>query len=243
MVDALPKARRGTHPMLFNAANMVDEMGLNALAEPLLREVMTARPDDLEAKNNLGFNLITQDKFAEAEMLFRDLVAIKLTQLGPDHLNTILSVGNLGWSLLEQGAGAKLAEAEQLLLGVVEHLRARSETQRTRPDLYVLFYGCLADAQRQQKRPPPADEMRTSVALARKSLGSGHAYTLRLEAIATLVLHTGGASETEELRSVVRRMHEFLGPQYHWTRKYQAILDLLVGCPTGAHTSVMTFAA
>ena len=43
------------------------------------------------------------------------------------------------------------------------------------------------------------------------------------------------------VQRIVKRMYEFLGAEYHWTRKYQAILDGIFGRSTSSKNFVMHF--
>jgi 2-phosphoglycerate kinase len=72
----------------------------------------------------LGLLLVRDNKFTEAEPLFRESLTIRAKQM-PDHWLRFLSIKMLGDSLLGQ---RKYAEAEVLLMNAYTALKARQHT-------------------------------------------------------------------------------------------------------------------
>jgi len=68
-------------------------------------------------KNNLAGSMMDQNKFVEAEALYREALPAAITLLGEDHRQTIIIKSNLGMHLMDQG---KLKDAEVLLGGAYE---------------------------------------------------------------------------------------------------------------------------
>ena len=78
-------------------------------------------PDTLTTMGNLAFTLRKLGKHAEAEAMFRELLAAEREVHGPRHPHTLTAMGNLALTLRKLG---KHAEAEAMLR---EALAARRE--------------------------------------------------------------------------------------------------------------------
>jgi hypothetical protein len=74
-------------------------------------------PQTLSNASNLAAFLSEQGKYAEAEVMQRELLAVQKRVLGPEHPHTLTSANNLATSLSKQG---KYAEAEHLLQATLE---------------------------------------------------------------------------------------------------------------------------
>jgi tetratricopeptide (TPR) repeat protein len=61
--------------------------------------------------HNLACSLRGQGKYAEAEQILREVLDVQRRVLGPEHPDTLHTMGNVGFSLGEQG---KYADAEQM---------------------------------------------------------------------------------------------------------------------------------
>ena len=112
-------------------AEAYQEAGRFDRAEPLLVDVLAQRrkadrpqsDDTVAVLVGLGLNRLKQHKYAEAEPLFRECLAIR-EQNEPDDWTTFNTKSMLGGSLLGQ---KKYAEAEPLLLAGYEGMKQREE--------------------------------------------------------------------------------------------------------------------
>lgn len=68
-------------------------------------------------KNNLAGAMMDQNKFREAEAIYRETLPAAVALLGEDHRQSIIIKSNLGMHLMDQG---KLEDAEALLSGAYE---------------------------------------------------------------------------------------------------------------------------
>jgi tetratricopeptide (TPR) repeat protein len=113
-------------------AKAYDLLGQSAKAEPLYRDALKrAResfgPDDPRtagAMALLGFNLLKQEKWTEAESVLRECLAVR-EKTQPGAWNTFNTRSLLGGALLGQGT---YAEAEPLIVSGYEGLKARAAT-------------------------------------------------------------------------------------------------------------------
>ncbi len=69
-------------------------------------------PETLTSANNLAMSLSDQGKYAEAEQIQREVLAVRKRVLGAEHPDTLASASNLGVFISHQG---KYAEAELML--------------------------------------------------------------------------------------------------------------------------------
>jgi tetratricopeptide (TPR) repeat protein len=138
MEEALRRARGRPEAMavlgeLPTALAMAyDACGQLTRSEPLYREqVATGRelfgpdnPRTVNAIRALGWNLLRQERWSDAEPIFRESLAIA-TKTEPDSWYTFNNQWLLGGALVRQG---KYAEAEPLLVQGYEGMRAREAT-------------------------------------------------------------------------------------------------------------------
>src|SRR5262249_2428156 len=114
---------------ISNLAYAYQETGKFGLAEPLLRDLLERRrkidgPKSASTASELavlGLNLLKQNKYAEADPLLRECLAIRKEKL-PDDWLRFNALSLLGGALLGQ---QKYAEAEPLLLQGYEGMRQR----------------------------------------------------------------------------------------------------------------------
>ena len=119
--------------------------GDSARAESLLRDVLVARrkklgaqhPDVGQTLTALGQSLLEQRKWAEAEPLLREGLAIWDTRR-PDDWNRFHTQSLLGSSLLGQ---KKYVEAEPLLLSGYEGMKAREAKLPASKKIYLTEAG------------------------------------------------------------------------------------------------------
>jgi hypothetical protein len=135
--DALERAQRGRGSYPRNIqwvaalALAYERSGQLGRAEPLNREVVEQSrkelgPEDVRtvgAMAQLSLNLLKQQKWADAEPLLRDILAIREKKL-PGQWPTANAKSLLGGALLGQ---KKYAEAEPLLLAGYEGLAAKAK--------------------------------------------------------------------------------------------------------------------
>ena len=65
----------------------------------------------MRAANNLGNILYDEGRYPESEKLYRETLEVRRELLGPEHLETLMSMNNLANSLFEEG---HYAESEKL---------------------------------------------------------------------------------------------------------------------------------
>jgi tetratricopeptide (TPR) repeat protein len=148
-----------------------DEVGRLDDAERLWREVLARQLTDESEKTRadgtmarLGSILLRQKRYAEAEPILRECLAIREAAI-PHHWIRFNAMSALGGALLGQG---KYAEAESLLLGGYEGMKEReaaiSANDKGRlprtADLLAELYGATG-------RPEKAKEWRAKAAAAR----------------------------------------------------------------------------
>jgi eukaryotic-like serine/threonine-protein kinase len=123
-----------TRMFIRNLAVLYSRQGKPRLAEPILREnvaYLREHPvsDPLAYAGQLGElaeNLLAQQKYAEAEPMARESLAIR-SEKGPDRWATFYARTTLGGALLGQ---SKYAEAEPLLIQAFEGMKARESQMR-----------------------------------------------------------------------------------------------------------------
>jgi eukaryotic-like serine/threonine-protein kinase len=120
-----------TRIYINNLADLHSKQGTPALAEPVLRELAdflrknggADSPDYADQLRRLSRNLLEQAKYAEAEAVARDALAI-LSKKAPDAWATFHTQSVLGAALLGR---KKYADAEPLLLQGYQGMKKRSE--------------------------------------------------------------------------------------------------------------------
>jgi tetratricopeptide (TPR) repeat protein len=70
----------------------------------------------LNAGNNLADALDAQGKYAEAETMYLEVLAVQRRVLGPEHPSTLRTSSNLGNTLMHRG---KSAQAETIFLELI----------------------------------------------------------------------------------------------------------------------------
>ncbi|HQR05171.1 MAG TPA: serine/threonine-protein kinase [Gemmatales bacterium] len=113
------------HPDTLHArlreAKLLNKQRKPADAEKLVREVLThvkqLPPLSVAmAQHELASALDHQERYTEAEPLFRQALAVRLKELGADHHDVISNQENLGLNLMNQG---KLADAKSLFETII----------------------------------------------------------------------------------------------------------------------------
>ena len=98
---------------------------------------------DLASMSNLGMIYQVQGKYAEAEALHTEALALYRRQLGDDHPGTLNTEGNLGVLRIRQG-GAAHAEGAATVASVLERLQAPPHSLPETHALVVKFRKALA---------------------------------------------------------------------------------------------------
>jgi hypothetical protein len=118
--------------LVGSLADADEALGRWAAAEPLRRERLAWGRKNLPPRGpaltgvlaELGMNFLNQSKWAEAEPVLRECLAIREGAI-PDHWLRFNAMSLLGGVLTGQG---KYAEAEPLVVGGYEGLKAREAT-------------------------------------------------------------------------------------------------------------------
>ena len=240
----LPAAERGTSALLACLGLLLKEMGKLEAAKPLLEEALQARratlgdrhPNTLTSINNMGHLLDEMGKREEAEfrvhigrkmreearLLYEEALQAFRETLGDRHLDTLVSINNMGALLQNMG---KLEEARPLY---EEALQAYRETLGDRHQLTCWVTANLADLLRATGDLDEGEAvLGNAVGVAQGVFGSSHWRTLVITAKAARLQHAqpGGAAAGKELLvATVARMAEVHGESHQQTSKYRAVL-------------------
>ena len=144
--------------------------------------------DRLCAQNNLANAYMQAGRYAEAEALYRDILAIDRRVHGPNHENTLVTAGNLGNALLDQG---KHSDAEAVLRDTLERQR---EVLGAEHESTLRTASSLATALQNQGKYAEAEPvLRDTLAIQQRVLGDGHANTLATASSLAALGDTPGA--------------------------------------------------
>jgi serine/threonine protein kinase len=193
--------------MLQRLATTMHGLGLHNEAEPLLREALEIRrqelgndhEDTLLSMHALGSQLSFLRRHKEAVPLLQEAYDRRTKRFGPDHVDTLRTGTALGGVLRYQG---KLAEAEQIWGDTLKTQRRvlgddHDETLRTLNNMGVVFavQGRLGDAEAC---------WRELLNRRRRTSGDGHALTRSvLGNLCMLLQDQGKSEELEELLPIV----------------------------------------
>ena len=177
--------------------------------------------DRLAAQNLLGGAYAAQGRDAEAEELFRELLAAVQRRAGADHQNTLMLALNLGMALRNQG---KHNEAEAVLRNTLPRMQRVLGPEH---DHTLSAASELATAlQNQQKYEEAEPLLRDTLAIQRRVHGDGHLETLvSCKNLATLLISTRRCSDAEELlRVALAQARRTLGPEHPETLNTALVL-------------------
>ena len=184
------------------------------LAEALCTRLQ-GRPTEDEhrmcAQNDLGKAYSQAGRLAEAEALYRGLLAVRRRVDGPDLAQTLRVASNLGGTLLNQ---CKNIKAEVVLSDTLTRQQAVLGPEHT-DTLYTA--GSLADALQNQGKEAEAEPvLRNTLAIQQRVLGKGHFDTLGTACSLVLLLsNTGKYAEAVELgRGTLAQATRTLGPDH-----------------------------
>jgi nucleoside phosphorylase len=181
---------------------------LTLLSEPEFRR---QQQQYLRLIENMGQCLCSDGRFNEAEVLFRDIMAIQQTEHGDRHPSTLSSTANLGTTYRFQG---RWNEAEKVEVQVVETRKQVLGPEH--PDTLTSMAN-LASTYRYQGRWYEAEMMDVQVVETRKQvLGLEHPETLTSMAeLASVLSRQGVWEDAEELhRQVIKTRRVVLGEEH-----------------------------
>ena len=184
------------------------------LAETLCARLHGRPAEDdnrLRAQNNLANAYAQAGRLAEAEPLFRDLLATQRRVAGPNHANTLRVAGNLGSFFLNQGKDSAAEAVHRDTLGR-QRATLGPEHQNT-----LLTAGNVAVALQNQGKFAEAEPLlRDTLAIKQRVLGAEHLDTLLTAVNLARVLTSTGehAAAVELSRDTLAQAQRTLGPDH-----------------------------
>jgi len=184
-------------------AGLLREEGKLPEAEPLMREALDGRRDQLgnshpitlTSIHNLATLLNEQGKRAEAEPLMREALDGNRHQLGNSHPDTLTSINSLAALLLAQG---KLAEAKPLMREALDG--RRQQLGNSHRDTLASINNLALLLKAQGKLDKAETLMQEALAGSRHQLGNSHPITLAsIHNLAMLLQAQGRLDEAESL--------------------------------------------
>jgi tetratricopeptide (TPR) repeat protein len=188
---------------LVSLAQLLEELGRYAEAEPLAEEALRIRervlggehPDTLTSVNSLARLYQRQGRYTEAEPLCQRALASRQRVLGGEHPETLTSINNLAGLYVSQGRYAEAEPLYQRALGVRERVLGgeHPDTMTSANDLGYLYQS--------QQRHAEAESLYQQVLAARERvLGREHPDTLTsVKNLAHLYGKQGRYAEAEPL--------------------------------------------
>ncbi|MCJ1232044.1 hypothetical protein MMC12_008725, partial [Toensbergia leucococca] len=155
-----------------------------------------------------------QGDWSKAEELFKQVIEMKTRVLGPEHSDTLTSMGNLAWTFQDQG---RWKEAEGLHERVMEAMKRVSGPEH--PNTLIIMNN-LAGTFRNQGRWKEAEGLHERVMETRKRvLGPEHPKTLNsMHNLALTFWNQGRWKEAEGLQiKVTEAMKRVSGPEHPYT--------------------------
>ena len=177
----------------------------------------------LGAQNGLANAYQQAGRYAEAEVLYRDLLATTRRVDDPNHANTLTVAGNLGSVLLRQ---CKHSDAEAVFRDTLERKRAvlgpeHASTLRTAS-------GLAAALQNQSKYAEAEPVLRDTLAIQQRTLGDTTLATAT--SLALLLVNTGQHAEAEALsRNTLAQSNRTLGPDHPTSLDIARTLAITLG--------------
>ena len=175
----------------------------------------------LDAQHLLAAAYMTHGRDAEAEELFRELMAAFQHLAGADDENTHMDALNLGMALKNQG---KYSEAEAVLRDILPRMQ-RVLGPKHEHALHTAM-ALAAALQDQQKYDEAEPLLRDTLAIQRRVHGDNHYDTLTTcRTLALLLTNTRRYSEAEELlRGALAQARRTLGPEHPVTLNLAGVL-------------------
>jgi non-specific serine/threonine protein kinase/serine/threonine-protein kinase len=203
-------------------ANRYRDLGLFDEAMPLQESALATRrrvlgeehPDTLVSLGNMGRQLESQGKLAEAELCFREALEKFRRVLGEEHPDTLVLVNNMGTLLWSEG---KLAEAEPYYFEALEkNRRVRGEDH---PETLVAINSMGVLLWTQGKLAEAEPYLREALQKRRRLLGEEHPNTLNsINNMGFLLKAQGKLLEAEPyLREALEKFRRVLGEEHPTT--------------------------
>ena len=175
--------------------------------------------DRLRAHTRLAMACTEAGRSAEAEALYRDLLAVRRRVDGPDHEQTLLALVNQG----------KNSEAEVVLR---DNLTRQQAVLGPEHKITLYTAGSLALALQSQGKDAEAEPvLRDTLAIQQRVLGEGHLHTLdTARSLALVLVNTGKHAEATELgRGALAQATRTLGPDHPHSLKIAYALARALG--------------
>ncbi len=209
---------------MFNVSDPRLSRGKNVTAREILdkasKEIDTGLGKDPELRAQMmqvmGDVYQQLGVYPRSETLLRGSVEIRRRVLGPENPATLLTLGNLGWTLNLEG---QYLEAEKLERQVLEAQRRVLGPKHA--DTLRSMSRVASTLSREGKYAEAETLQRDALALARRLLGMEHPSTISMEGDLALLLSSEGRyAEAEKLnREVLATSQRVLGPDYPTTIK------------------------
>jgi len=171
-------------------------------------------PETLKSRNNLALAVNREQKYAEAEKQFRELIAIEERVLGPQHPETLRGRRNLLVTVGNQGRHAEAEAGFRNLLAIEERVLGPEHPDtlgvRNNIGFALAQQGRFADAEKQ---------FREVIRIQAKVLGPEHPATLSSRmALASVLSQQQKYTEADaECREVIALEEKVLGPEHPTT--------------------------
>ncbi|KAF2181607.1 kinesin light chain 1 [Zopfia rhizophila CBS 207.26] len=161
-------------------------------------------PDTLTSMNNVALVLRDQGKYAEAEKMHREELALSEKAVGKEHPDTLTSMSNVARALSGQG---KYAEAEKMHR---ETLALREKVLGTEHPRTLTSMNNVALALSDQGKYAEAEKMhREELALSEKAVGKEHPDTLTsMSNVAWALSGQGKYAEAEKMHRETQALRE-----------------------------------
>lgn len=195
------------------------ELGRPGEAEPLFREALATREQELGAEdqltlaslNNLATAVEKLGQVTKSEAMHSEILAMREKELGPDHLDTLLSANNLAAALQMLG---RAGEAEPLFRRVLAGYEEQLGPDDSRTLSVVGHLGEVLEATGRADEAEPL--FRRAMEGHLRVYGENHPYTFMAVNNMAFVLHTLGRLEEAQAlhEDVLEKREEVLGPDH-----------------------------
>ena len=168
------------HTLLKRAGGGVEGEGQGAAGGCKLSRELLKAADMLACAGNLARTLFDQEKYAEAEEMLREVLAVQKRVLGGEHPDTLAAGGFLAECLVDQEKHAEAEEIQREVLAVQKRVLGDEH-----PDTLAAA-GNVAECLVDQKKYAEAEEMLREVFAVSKRILLGATYPETLKAAGNL---------------------------------------------------------